>query len=247
MSGTEAGRPLLATRGLTMRFGGVVAVNGVDFTLPRGETRCLIGPNGAGKSTFFKMLCGMLRPSAGSVFFDGVDIAGSERHTVARHGIGIKMQVPSVFDGLTVERNLMVAARRNRQGRPPQEVVEETIARIGLGAIAQRTVGQLAHGQRQWVELALLVAAAPRLLLLDEPVAGMSAEETGRTAELLQDLRRDLSLIVVDHDIRFIRMIGAPVTVFHRGRILLEGPAGSVLSDARVQDVYLGKRAAGHA
>jgi len=239
--------PLLATSMLTMRFGGVVAVDQVNFSLAAGELRCLIGPNGAGKSTFFKMLCGMLRPTAGTIRFAGADIAGAERHVIARAGIGIKTQVPSVFEGLTVEQNLMIAARRNRRRERPMAVVEASIDRIKLGAIAHRAVGQLAHGQRQWVELALLVATAPQLLLLDEPVAGMSANETERTVELIGDLRRDTSLIVVDHDIRFIRMIGSTVTVFHRGSILTEGPANDVLSDTRVQDVYLGKRTAEHA
>jgi ABC-type uncharacterized transport system ATPase subunit len=238
---------LLATRNLTKRFGGVTAVDGVDFILGEGELRCLIGPNGAGKSTFFKMLSGQIRPTAGSIVFGGRSIAGMERHRIARAGIGIKTQVPSVFGGLNVRENLKVAARRHRHGGAVAEVVDDIVARLRLTAIVDREVGRLSHGQRQWVELGMVLATAPRLMLLDEPVAGMSEEETEETAALILELRRDAAIVVVDHDISFIRMIGSTVTVFHRGAVLAEGPAKAILEDERVRDVYLGRGTAGDA
>ncbi len=242
-----AGTPLLQATDLVMRFGGVTAIDHVDFTLAPGELRCLIGPNGAGKSTFFKMVSGQLRPTAGAIAFDGVNLVGRERHDIAQLGIGIKTQVPNVFEGLTVRDNLRVAARRNRLGEPTHVRVDEVLQRLRLEALAERRVELLAHGQRQWVELGLVVAAAPRLVLLDEPVAGMSDEETERTAELILDIARDAAVVVVEHDIPFIRRIGSNVTVFHQGRILTEGPVEAVLNNRDVQDVYLGRQVKTHA
>ncbi len=237
-----AGEPLLRTRGLVMRFGGVAAIDGVDFTLAAGELRCLIGPNGAGKSTFFKLLSGQLRPTAGSIVFAGQSLVGRERHAIARLGIGIKTQVPNVFEGLTVRENLAIAAQRHHQRRPAAAVVDEVLERLRLGPLAGRRVDLLAHGQRQWVELGLVVAAAPRLVLLDEPVAGMSDEETERTASLILEIARDTAVVVVEHDIPFIRRIGSGVTVFHQGRILVEGQVEAVLNHPEVQDIYLGRQ-----
>ena len=236
--------PLIEARGLTMQFGGVLAVRGVDFAVAEGELRCLIGPNGAGKSTFFKMLTGQLVPTAGTVAFRGTPINGRQPHDIARLGIGIKTQVPSVFDGLSVRENLWVAASRRRRGRAADAAVDRELARLGLGPIAGQLVGRLAHGQRQWVELGLVLLADPTLILLDEPAAGMTEEETARTAELIVDINRSCALIVVEHDMGFIRRIARQVTVFDRGEILLEGAVAAVLADRRVRDVYLGKRAA---
>lgn len=240
-------QPLLQANDLVMRFGGVTAIDQVNFTLQHGELRCLIGPNGAGKSTFFKMLSGQLRPTAGAITFDGVNLVGRERHRIAQLGLGIKTQVPNVFEGLSVRQNLLVAARRNRLGDPAEQRLEQVLHQLRLEALADRRVELLAHGQRQWVELGLVVAAAPRLLLLDEPVAGMSDEETERTAELILELAREVALVVVEHDIPFIRRIGSNVTVFHQGRILTEGPVEAVLSNRDVQDVYLGRQVQSHA
>jgi urea transport system ATP-binding protein len=236
--------PLIETRGLSMHFGGVQAVRNTDFAVAEGELRCLIGPNGAGKSTFFKMLTGQLVPTSGDVLFRGRSIAGLEPHEIARLGIGIKTQVPSVFDGLTVHENLWLAASRSRRGRAVDRAVEEEVERLALRGIVHRVVGQLAHGQRQWVELGLVLLTNPILILLDEPAAGMTEDETARTADLIRTINRTSALIVVEHDMAFIRMIAGKITVFDRGEILVEGPADAVLSDPRVRDVYLGKRAA---
>ena len=235
---------LLETVDLGMRFGGVEAVSGVDFRLTEGELRCLIGPNGAGKSTFFKLLTGQLLPTSGRVLYRGRDIAGAETHEVARLGIGIKTQVPSVFDGLSVRENVWIAASRGRPARRADERVDEILSRIAMTRVADRPVGQLAHGQRQWLELGIVLAAEPELILLDEPAAGMTHEEVVRTAELIREINRTRSLIVVEHDMQFIRMIASRVTVLDRGRVLVEDSMDNILRHPTVRDVYLGKRVA---
>ena len=236
--------PLLETRGLTMRFGGVVAVNAVDFTLREGELRCLIGPNGAGKSTFFKVLTGQLLPSAGTVRYRGRDLAGAPPHAIARAGIGIKLQTPSVFNGLSIRENLRLAARRKNGARRAEAVVDEVLSLIALQGSTARMVGTLAHGQRQWVEIGTVLAGEPDLILLDEPAAGMNHDEVGRTAEIVRAINRTKSLIVVEHDMAFIRMISDLITVFNQGAVLMEDRADAVMRDQRVRDVYLGKKAA---
>jgi branched-chain amino acid transport system ATP-binding protein len=236
--------PLLQTRELSMHFGGVRAVRNVDFTLAEGELRCLIGPNGAGKSTFFKMLTGQLEPSHGQVLFRGNDISHAHAHQIARLGIGIKTQVPSVFDGLTVRENIWLAASRLHAGNRAGRVVDEMLERLGLTGLAQRLVGQLAHGQRQWVELGLVLSTDPQLILLDEPAAGMTHDEVFRTAELVREINRSKALIVVEHDMQFIRMIAKQVTVFNQGGVLVEDALENILRNPLVRDVYLGKQAA---
>lgn len=236
--------PLLQTRGLTMRFGGVVAVNNVDFTLHPGELRCLIGPNGAGKSTFFKVLTGQLLPSAGTVMYRGRSIAGKPSHAIARAGIGIKTQTPSVFNGLSIRENLWLAARRRNRPRRAEALVDEILQTVMLTADTARIVGTLSHGQRQWVEIGTVLAGEPDLILLDEPAAGMNHDEVSRTAEMIRIINRTKSLIVVEHDMAFIRMISNLITVFVQGSVLLEDQADAVMRDQRVRDVYLGKKAA---
>ncbi len=236
--------PLIETRGLGMRFGGVQAVREVDFVLAERELRCLIGPNGAGKSTFFKMLTGQLHPTSGTVRFRGQDISRAEPHEIARLGVGIKTQVPNVFDGLTVRENLWLAAARMKRGARARSVVDDMLERVGLTAIASRIVGQLAHGQRQWVELGVVLSTDPDLVLLDEPAAGMTDKEVARTAELVSEINRTKALIVVEHDMQFIRMIASKVTVFNQGAILVEDDVEAILRNPTVRDVYLGKKIA---
>jgi ABC-type uncharacterized transport system ATPase subunit len=235
--------PLLKTRDLSMYFGGVKAVNNINFTLAEGELRCLIGPNGAGKSTFFKMLTGQLEPSHGQVLFRGHDISRAHAHQIARLGIGIKTQVPSVFDGLSVRENIWLAASRLATGERARRLVDEMLERIGLTHAADRMVGRLAHGQRQWVELGLVLSTDPELILLDEPAAGMTHEEVQKTAELVREINRSKALIVVEHDMQFIRMIAKQVTVFNRGGILVEDAVEKILRNPLVRDIYLGKQA----
>jgi branched-chain amino acid transport system ATP-binding protein len=236
--------PLLETRDLSMHFGGVRAVRNVNFTLAPGELRCLIGPNGAGKSTFFKMLTGQLQPTHGAVLFRGRDISRAQAHEIARLGIGIKTQVPSVFDGLSVRENIWLSASRIHSGARAKAVVDEMLQRIGLTSAAQRLVGQLAHGQRQWVELGIVLSTDPQLILLDEPAAGMTHEEVNRTAELVQEINRTKALIIVEHDMQFIRMIAKKVTVFNQGAVLVEDDVENIMRNPLVRDIYLGKQAA---
>jgi branched-chain amino acid transport system ATP-binding protein len=235
--------PLIETRGLGMRFGGVRAVRDVNFTLAERELRCLIGPNGAGKSTFFKILTGQLQPTEGDVRFRGRDISHAEPHEIARLGIGIKTQVPSVFDGLTVRENLWLAAARMHSGRRTNVAVDEMLDRIGLGGIANRIVGRLAHGQRQWVELGVVLSTDPELVLLDEPAAGMTNEEVLRTVDLVREINRTKALIVVELDMQFIRRIASKVTVFNQGTVLVEDDVEAIMHNPEVRDVYLGKQA----
>ncbi len=234
--------PILETQGLTMRFGGVVAVDNVDFSMAEGELRCLIGPNGAGKSTFFKCLTHQYKATAGRVRFRGMDITGSHTYQIARRGIGIKTQVPSVFDGLSVHENIWVAARRHRGRREANRIVDEILERIGLGAIRGRLVGQLAHGERQRVELGTVLTGEPNLVLLDEPTAGMTGEEVHQTTELIHEINKTASLIVVEHDMQFIKAIAERVTVFHQGAILIEDTMANLEKNQQVRDIYLGKQ-----
>jgi branched-chain amino acid transport system ATP-binding protein len=236
--------PLLETRDLSMQFGGVRAVRNVNFTLAERELRCLIGPNGAGKSTFFKMVTGQLKPSQGVVLFRGRDISHAQAHQIARLGIGIKTQVPSVFDGLSVRENIWLSASRVHPGRRAAAIVDEMLERVGLTSAAGRIVGQLAHGQRQWVELGIVLSTDPALVLLDEPAAGMTYEEVLKTAELVREINRDKALIVVEHDMQFIRMIASKVTVFNQGEVLIEDSVENIMRNPQVRDVYLGKQAA---
>jgi len=237
-----AGEIVLETRNLSRHFGGVVAVDRVNFTLWENELRCLIGPNGAGKSTFFKCLTGQLEPTEGDIVIRDFHAGGREPHQVARLGVGIKTQVPNVFDGLTVEENIWLAARRWQGAARAKALTEQTLERLMLGDIRQSLVGVLAHGQRQWVELGMVVAAEPWLVLLDEPAAGMTQDEVVRTADLIREINQTATIIVVEHDMQFIRMIANQVTVFHEGRILIEDTMDVVAQDQRVREVYLGHR-----
>ncbi len=234
---------VIRTRGLTMRFGGVTAVDHVDFDLREGELRCLLGPNGAGKSTFFKCLTGQLVPTEGTVEFAGRRIEGMNTHEIVNLGIGIKTQVPNLFDGLSAYENVRLAARRRHLARMAGEQAERMLERCGVSALAAREVGLLSHGQRQLVELAMVLAAEPSLVLLDEPAAGMTGEERDRLARLVREIAETASVIVVEHDMQFIREIARKVTVFHRGAVFAEAPVNEIMADPRVQEIYLGKSA----
>jgi branched-chain amino acid transport system ATP-binding protein len=236
-------QPILTTSQLTMRFGGVVAVNQVDFTLKTGELRCLIGPNGAGKSTFFKCLTGQLRPTSGSILFLDQEISGENTHDIVRKGMGIKTQVPNLFDGLPARENIALSARQGHSQKRSEEITDEMLELIRITALAHREVGSLSHGERQLIELAMVLAGQPRLVLLDEPAAGMTAEERGRLASALRDLAGQMSLIVVEHDMQFIKDIATEITVFHRGGVFIEGDVAEIMAHSEVQEIYLGKEA----
>ncbi|WP_067479771.1 urea ABC transporter ATP-binding protein UrtD [Actinomadura hibisca] len=239
---------LLEIRGLEVVFDGFKALGGVDLTVAAGELRFLIGPNGAGKTTLIDVITGLTRPAAGTVRFAGTELAGRPEHKIVRLGIGRTFQTSVVFEELTVVENLDLAAgfRRPlptllRQRRGVSDEVAAALDTIGLGDLADRPAGVLSHGQRQWLEIGMLVAQRPRLLLLDEPVAGMSGDERERTGELLTEIARDHTVIVVEHDMEFLRRYASQVTVLHEGRVLVEGDVAAVQSDPRVQEVYLGR------
>lgn len=233
--------PVLETRELSMHFGGVAAIDGIDFRLEPNELRCLIGPNGAGKSTFFNCLTGLLKPTSGTIHLTDQDVTGFDPHHITRLGVGIKTQTPSLMDGLDVTENIWLAARRLHGSRAAHDIANQTIERLKLKAIARDMVGQLAHGERQRVELALVVATDPWLVLLDEPAAGMTGEEIDMMINLIRDINQHAAIIIVEHDMQFIRSIAETVTVFHEGKILIEDHVDTVMKDRQVRDVYLGK------
>jgi branched-chain amino acid transport system ATP-binding protein len=234
--------PLIETRNLNVRFGGVHATRDVNFTLAETELRCVIGPNGAGKSTFFKLLTGQVKPSSGQIFFRGQDISRMRAHDPGRLGIGIKTQVPSLFNGLSVWENIWLSARRVNSARQAERVTRETLERVGMTAYKDALAGVLAHGLRQWVEIGVVIAADPPLILLDEPAAGMSDGEVARTAELILEINQRHALVVVEHDMNFIRMIAKKVTVLHQGAIIKEDSPDRIMSDPLIQQIYLGKK-----
>jgi ABC-type uncharacterized transport system ATPase subunit len=230
---------LLQAENVGIRFGGLQALEGLNLTVRDKELCCIIGPNGAGKSTFLNVLTGTLRPTIGSVRFLGHDIAGLPLHRIARLGIARKFQIPSVFPSLSVEDNLRVA----RWGAPsPVRPVGELLELVALGNRAATLAGELAHGQKQWLEIGMALAIEPRLLLLDEPTAGMTPQETLATAEMLLRLKGEFSIVAVEHDIRFVRALNCETLVLHQGRRLRSGPFHDIETDEMVRDVYLGRR-----
>ncbi|MBP2702670.1 urea ABC transporter ATP-binding protein UrtD [Microbispora sp. RL4-1S] len=239
---------LLEIRGLQVAFDGFRALDGVDLTVGAGELRFLIGPNGAGKTTLIDVITGLTRPTAGSVRFGGQELVGRREHQIVRLGVGRTFQTSVVFEELTVLENLDLAASfrrplwsllRSRRGVP--ETVDKALETTGLTALAGSRAGVLSHGQRQWLEIGMLIAQEPRLLLLDEPVAGMAQDERARTGELLTQVARDHTVIVVEHDMEFLRRYASQVTVLHEGRVLTEGSVEQVRADPRVQEIYLGR------
>jgi branched-chain amino acid transport system ATP-binding protein len=232
---------MLHTENLVVQFGGVFALGGVNFDLTQGEVHCLIGPNGAGKSTFFKVVTGQIVPTRGRVSLSGEDITGRASAQIVRRGIGIKMQTPQLFDEMSVEKTIWLGAYRTAGKARAQQRADELIDELGLCSVARSEVGKLSHGLRQRVEIASVLAGDPALILLDEPAAGMGKADVAFMAELILKLRGRHSFLVVEHDMAFIRSIADCVTVFHQGKIFLEGKCDDVLSDQAVKDIYLGK------
>lgn len=232
---------ILETQNLNMNFGGVLAVDNVNFTLRENELRCLIGPNGAGKSTFFKCITGLHKPTSGNVYIQGEDTTNWHTHEISQLGIGIKTQIPNVMDGLSVWENIWLSARRYNDVKNANRRVESVIERIKISDIAKKLVGELAHGQRQRVELAIVLAADPWLVILDEPAAGMTGGDVEIMVEVIQEINRHAAMIIVEHDMQFIKSIADQVTVFYQGAILMEDNIDNVLANQRVRDVYLGR------
>ena len=224
---------MLRLEHLVKTFGGVTAADDISLDLESGEMRAIIGPNGCGKTTLFNLITGYLQPESGRVVFEGRDIARLALYQVARLGIVRKFQVPSLFAGLTVEENLRIAGAAE-----PSDL----LSRFDLGAVRRQNAGTLAHGQKQWLELAMTLAARPRLLLLDEPAAGLTAAERGKTVELVKGLRKDfgLGIMLIEHDMRFVEALECPVSVMDMGRIIAAGTFAEVRRDPRVREAYLG-------
>ena len=239
---------LLELRGVSVSFDGFLALNDLNLALQPGELRAVIGPNGAGKTTFLDVITGKVRPTTGDVLFRGRSLVGTTEHRIARLGIGRKFQTPRVYQNLTARRNLELAVSRRspfdllfrRLDGSSQDRVAHLLGVVGLQPQAQQPAGGLSHGQKQWLEIAMLLAQDPDLLLVDEPVAGLSDEETERTGELLRSLAGDHTVLVIEHDMDFIRNLDSPVTVLHEGHVLCEGSMEEVQSDPRVIEVYLG-------
>ncbi|MEV1293565.1 urea ABC transporter ATP-binding protein UrtD [Pseudonocardia sp. NPDC049635] len=236
----------LTIEGLTVSFDGFVAVDHVDLTVDAGDLRFLIGPNGAGKTTLIDAVSGLV-PATGSARFGDRELLGSKVHRIARHGVGRTFQTATVFEQLTVLQNLDIAAGAGRsvrtllrRRRDTPAAVADALDTIGLTGLADAPAGILAHGQKQWLEIGMLLVQDARLLMLDEPVAGMSSQEKTQTGRLLQRISGDRTVVVVEHDMDFMRSFARSVTVLHAGKVLSAGTVAEVQADPRVQEVYLG-------
>ncbi|SDS79255.1 urea ABC transporter ATP-binding protein [Paenibacillaceae bacterium GAS479] len=243
---------ILRCEDITVSFDGFKAVQGMNLELKKSGLRFLIGPNGAGKTTLLDAICGKVKPSGGRIVFqDGIDLARRKEHQIAELGIGRKFQAPSIFPTLTVEENLELAIRqkrgvlatlRTRMLSSERRLIRTRLEGIGLGGKGTLRAGGLSHGEKQWLEIGMMLMQEPSLLLLDEPAAGMTDRETDKTGELLQEIARERAVVVVEHDMEFVRNFASIVTVMHEGRLLMEGTMDQVQADERVAEVYLGKR-----
>jgi urea transport system ATP-binding protein len=241
---------LLYLDAVSVTFDGFRALNNLSLVLGHGEMRAIIGPNGAGKTTMMDVITGKTRPDTGDVQFRGIDLTCMDEPAIARLGIGRKFQKPTVFEQLTVRTNLLLSLKGRRQAfaalfaRPAAEEagrIDAILTRTRLTPHANRLAGALSHGQKQWLEIGMLLGQDPELLLVDEPVAGMTDAETMQTADLLRDINRTHSVVVVEHDMEFVRALGVRVTVLHEGSVLAEGSVEQVSANPRVVEVYLGR------
>jgi branched-chain amino acid transport system permease protein len=237
------GAPALETVGLSKSFGGVLAIQDVSISIPPRGIRSLIGPNGAGKSTFIKVCAGLHRPQSGSILLNGTDITAEEPFARVRAGLVIKMQIAQVYPDFSVWHNLWLAGfARFRNEAAADAIVETVLPLIGLSEKRHLDGAQLSHGERQWLDMGMVLCLAPKVILLDEPTAGMTPEETRQTAGLIQRLAREAAVVVVEHDMEFVRMLDAEVTVLHQGAVFAEGRIEALRRDERVLDIYLGRR-----
>jgi urea transport system ATP-binding protein len=242
---------MLYLSGVTVSFDGFRAINNLSLAIEPGEMRAIIGPNGAGKTTMMDIVTGKTRPDDGDVYFDGVhDLTKLDETEIAELGVGRKFQKPTVFDFHTVEDNLLLALKDDRRARAtlrwsetPDELrrIDELLETIRLKPVRERLAGSLSHGQKQWLEIGMLLAQQPKLLLVDEPVAGMTDVETMQTAELLREINKTKTVVVVEHDMAFVRELGVKVTCLHEGSVLAEGTIDQVSTNDRVVEVYLGR------
>ena len=242
--------PILELNDVSVDFDGFFALTDLSISLEHGELRSSIGPNGAGKTTFLDVITGKVKPTKGSVSLRGSSIVGLSEQKISRLGVGRKFQTPRVFENLTVSRNLELAASPSKMpfslmfeslNNTAKDEVYRLMDYVGLAPYAKSLAGSLSHGQKQWLAISMLVAQSPDIILLDEPVAGLTDEETNRTAELIKSLAGEHTVVVIEHDMEFIRDLAAPVTVLHQGQLLTEGSLDEVKSDPKVIEVYLGQ------
>ncbi|WGK63304.1 urea ABC transporter ATP-binding protein UrtD [Halopseudomonas sp. SMJS2] len=243
--------PILYVEDVSVSFDGFKALNNLNLYIDDGELRCIIGPNGAGKTTMMDVITGKTRPDTGSVYFgQRIDLLKLPEHEIARGGIGRKFQKPTIFEALSVFENLELATASDKHvwytlnddlSAEQRDRLDEVLTLIGLTPQAHQDAGALSHGQKQWLEIGMLLVQNPRVLLVDEPVAGMTGEEVEHTARLLTSLAGRHSVIVVEHDMAFVRSIARKVTVLHQGSVLAEGSMDQVQNDPRVIEVYLGE------
>jgi branched-chain amino acid transport system ATP-binding protein len=241
--------PVLRTEDLGMRFGGLAALNGVNFEVARGEIRAVIGPNGAGKSTFFNCLTGVLHPSSGRILFNGDDITGLTPDRISRKGIARSYQITNILPNATTLENVRIAAQSRRHGwslfthhrafRDIIEKAEAVLATVGLAGKADELAANLSHGEQRNLEIGIALATEPQLLCLDEPTAGMSAGETDDTMALVRRIAKDLTILIVEHDMTVVMGLAHRITVLHYGAILAEGTPAEIQSNPRVLEVYL--------
>lgn len=242
---------LLYLDNVTVSFDGFRALNALSLTVDHAEMRAIIGPNGAGKTTMMDVITGKTRPNEGTALFEGAhDLSALDEAAIAELGIGRKFQTPTVFEMHTVEDNLLLALKNergplatlfSRRAGHERERIDELLERVRLTAHRHRRAGELSHGQKQWLEIGMLLAQEPKLLLIDEPAAGMTDQETADTADLLRDIARSKAVIVVEHDMTFVRDLGVKVTCLHEGSVLAEGSLDAVSANERVVEVYLGR------
>ncbi len=252
-----ATKPILSCENVTVAFDGFKAVDRMDLHLEAGELRFLIGPNGAGKTTMLDVICGKVRPASGRIRYKGdIDISRKKEFQIAELGIGRKFQAPSIFGGLSVSENLELAMSQNRgvfatlrakMTKEDKSRIHEQLELIGLAERAGLRAGGLSHGEKQWLEIGMMLMQEPTVLLLDEPVAGMTDTETEKTGELLREITKQRTVVVVEHDMEFVRAFATKVTVMHEGKLLKEGTMQEVQEDAVVAEVYLGQRRDAHA
>ena len=234
--------PLLETRALNKWFGGLHVTADVNLALREGEIHCLIGPNGAGKSTLFRLILGEYAPTSGHVFYAGEDITALLPHQRIRKGISVKFQVPGIFGALSVRQNLTIALQHHLQGHSQAEEITRLLDFLNLADAAELPADNLSHGQKQWLEIGMAISQRPRLLLLDEPTAGMSPDETHATGEMVQRLNADgMTILAVEHDMDFVRQVAHQVTVLHMGRIFAQGTIAEIMANEQVAMIYLGQ------
>jgi ABC-type uncharacterized transport system ATPase subunit len=235
---------LLQTVNLNKSFGGLHVTNNVNLAIETGEIHCLIGPNGAGKSTLFRLLLGEYAPSSGNILYHGEEITRLKPFQRVQRGISVKFQVPGIFKGLTVRQNLEIALQSRLKGKVLQEEARRLRTFLHLDSSAEERAGNLSHGQQQWLEIGMAMSLKPRLLLLDEPTAGMSPEETHVTGEMIMELNKSgVSILAVEHDMDFVRQVAHRVTVLHFGKIFAQGTIDEMMASEEVAQIYLGEPA----